>query len=185
MPTCNAHHPSQDDRCTRPGGHSGDHASRDLTWPRARGRGRNVARSARGAEVASAVLSDLAAGRTTAQIAAAHGLSTTRVRQIATAGGVTLRGKADATREVHDLARRVRELAADAGEDPADWIEDAERARHSVEAIVARINLAIECGYSIAVNPLVGEVLALAIGPTGHTLSAQVRAVVDTASNGE
>ena len=180
MSTCNAHHPSQDDRCVRPGGHSGDHASRDLTWPRARGRGTNVARSARGAEVASAVLSDLAAGRTTAQIAAAHGLSTTRVRQIATAGGVTLRGKADATREMHDLARRVRELAAAAGEDPADWLEDAARCREACEEIAKDVTEEREAGEQASWH-LLDRVLSLAIGPNNRALAAQVRGVVDAA----
>ena len=176
MSTCNAHHPSHDDRCVRPGGHSGDHASRDLTWPRARGRGTNVARSARGAEVASAVLSDLAAGRTTAQIAAAHGLSTTRVRQIAAAGGVPLRGKSGATREMQALARRVRELAAAAGEDPTEWLEDAARCRRACEEIVA---LCDDLGWHW--SDQLAEIKATAVGAVNRALAAQVRGVVDAA----
>jgi len=59
---------------------------------------------------------------------------------------VTLRGKADATREMHDLARRVRELAAAAGEDPADWLEDAARCREACEEIAKDVTEEREAG---------------------------------------
>lgn len=94
--------------------------------------------TAAGAELASAVLSDLATGMSHAAIAELHGVSRQRVGAIAKAAGVTTRASRGGT-AAHSgaaLLARLRELAAAAGADPADWLEDAFTLKMIAEQIV-------------------------------------------------
>lgn len=141
--------------------------------------------TAAGAELASAVLSDLAAKPppSRAAIAERNGISRQRVQQIAAAAGLPPRargqgGGASAHRGAALLAR-VRELAAAAGEEPGDWLTDAAEALDAVETIAARVNAAIERGLHMPAHPLVEELFELAVGRNPPELAAQVRAAME------
>lgn len=106
-------------------------------------RGRNP--TAEAAELASAVLSDLAAdpAPSRAAIAARHGISRQRVQAIARAAGLPSGGRGGGAQPSHHesaaLLARLRELAAAAGEEPGDYLEDAARCRAACEQIVADV----------------------------------------------
>ena len=77
------------------------------------------------------------------------------------------------------LLARLRELAAAAGEDPADWLEGAARCRAACKEIVAVLyGLPLGDGASPATCE---RIMRLAIGPTDRALAAHVRGVVDAA----
>lgn len=109
-------------RCERAKGHRGDHASGGEQWPRGERGGRTDG------ETASIVLSALASGASTAEAARAAGVSRQRAHAIA-------RAAAAPPASQDQLIARLRELAAAAGEDPVDWLEDAARYRTACEEI--------------------------------------------------
>lgn len=141
--------------------------------------------TAAGAELASAVLSDLAAKPplSRAAIAARHGISRQRVQAIARAAGLPRGGSGGGAQPSHRegaaLMARVRELAAAAGEEPGDWLTDAAEALDAVETIAARVNAAIERGLHMPAHPLVEELFELAVGRNPPELAAQVRAAME------
>lgn len=137
--------------------------------------------TAAAAELASAVLSDLAAdpAPSRAAIAARHGISRSRVQAIARAAGLPRGGRGGGAQPSHHessaLLARLRELAASAGEEPGDWLTDASEALAAVEAIAARVNAAIERGLHLPSHPLVEELFRLAVGRNPPEIAAQVR----------
>ena len=137
----------------------------------------------------SLILSAIEAGATYAQAARDAGVSGARARQVAKEAGLPprtpggLRSEAVTTRTARGVAilARVVELATAAGEDPADYLEDAARCRVACEAIAERIEWAERHGlYTPGGNPFVDEIRTLAIGPsdTSVELAEQVRAAV-------
>jgi hypothetical protein len=136
--------------------------------------------TAAGAELASAVLTDLAAGLAHAAIAERHSVTRQRVSQIAAAAGVETRargGGSPSHREGAALLARVRELAAAAGEEPGDWLDDATAAIAACARIVEIVDG--EGMRLLRSDRHVSEIKALAIGRNPPALAAQVRAVVD------
>lgn len=171
---CNAAHPDLARvRCHRTPGHDNDHNNgTGITWPR-NPRGATPAQRAAGAVLASAVLSDLATGLTQLEVARRHGISRQRVSQI----GAGLPSKVVPAQV---LAARVRELAAAAGEEPIDWIEDAARCVKACEEIVYILE---GLPRNDGASPWTCEqLLKLAIGHNPPDLAAKVRAAVDAAT---
>lgn len=176
---CSAPHPTLSGvRCDRVLSHRRDHRKinedrTETTWPRgARGGARNV-------ETSSLVMTALAAGATFEAAGAAAGVTKQRAAAIAAAAG----GRPETTAAA--LLARVRELAAAAGEEPGDYLEDAAEALRTVEAIAERINTAIKRGLHLPAHPLVDELFRIAIGHNPPELAAQVRAAVEAASTEE
>ena len=120
----------------------------------------------------SLILSAIEAGATYAQAARDAGVSGARARQVAKEAGLPprtpggLRSEAVTTRTARGVAilARVVELATAAGEDPADYLEDAARCRKACEEIVYILE---GLPRNDGASPWTCEqLLKLAIGPT-------------------
>lgn len=136
-------------------------------WPRLPGRGSRL--STQGVETASAVLSDLAAGASQAEVARRLGLSPTHVSRVARAAGAprTASGSARAN------AAALRELRTDAdaaGLGLAEYLREARADRVALERIVALLHDPADR------TPLaVAQALHVAIGRNAPELAEQVR----------